>query len=82
MIFRCSWCINEVLPCNPDEGRRLDGTCNNLKYPNRGAPHTPQRRLLPAEYDKGTYIFILGKFTKYTYSNNETLLSEDFKVSI
>ncbi|XP_045446330.1 peroxidase-like [Melitaea cinxia] len=47
------WCINEVLPCNPFEGRRLDGTCNNLKYPNRGAPHTPQYRLLPAEYDKG-----------------------------
>ncbi|CAH2106939.1 unnamed protein product [Euphydryas editha] len=46
------WCVNEVLPCNPYEGRRLDGTCNNLKYPTRGAPHTPQYRLLPAEYDK------------------------------
>ncbi|CAH2248381.1 jg6193 [Pararge aegeria aegeria] len=46
------WCVNEVLPCNPLEGRRVDGSCNNLKYPNRGAPHTPMLRLLPPEYDK------------------------------
>ncbi|CAH0729037.1 unnamed protein product, partial [Brenthis ino] len=45
------WCINEVIPCNPYEGRRIDGSCNNLKYPNRGAAHTPNLRLLPPEYD-------------------------------
>ncbi|XP_032511293.2 peroxidase-like [Danaus plexippus] len=46
------WCVSEVLPCNPQETRRLDGTCNNLKHPNRGASHTPTYRLLPAHYDK------------------------------
>ncbi|XP_045764331.1 peroxidase-like [Maniola jurtina] len=46
------WCLNELLPCNPLEGRRVDGSCNNLKNPNRGSAHTPMLRLLPAEYDK------------------------------
>ncbi|XP_041976205.1 peroxidase-like [Aricia agestis] len=45
------WCLNEVAPCDPNEYRRLDGTCNNLRAPNRGAPHTPLVRLLAAEYD-------------------------------
>lgn len=51
--FKNRWCVSEVLPCNPQETRRLDGTCNNLKHPNRGASHTPTYRLLPAHYDKG-----------------------------
>ncbi|XP_023954693.2 peroxidase isoform X2 [Bicyclus anynana] len=46
------WCVNEVLPCNPYEGRRVDGSCNNLKYPNRGSAHTPILRLLPPKYGK------------------------------
>ncbi|CAH0729040.1 unnamed protein product, partial [Brenthis ino] len=45
------WCINEIIPCNPYEGRRFDGSCYNLKYPSRGAAHTPNLRLLPADYD-------------------------------
>ncbi|CAG9784806.1 unnamed protein product [Diatraea saccharalis] len=45
------WCVNEIEPCDPDEGRRVDGSCNNLKHPTRGATHTPFYRILPAEYD-------------------------------
>ncbi|CAB3242848.1 unnamed protein product [Arctia plantaginis] len=46
------WCVNEIEPCNPTEGRRVDGSCNNLKHPSRGATHTPFVRLLPAVFDK------------------------------
>ncbi|CAB3243525.1 unnamed protein product [Arctia plantaginis] len=46
------WCVNEIEPCNPTEGRRVDGSCNNLKHPTRGAMHTPFIRLLPATFDK------------------------------
>ncbi|KAJ8731722.1 hypothetical protein PYW08_014452 [Mythimna loreyi] len=45
------WCINDIEPCNPEEWRRLDGSCNNLRHPTRGATHTPQYRMLPADYD-------------------------------
>ncbi|XP_049866580.1 peroxidase-like [Pectinophora gossypiella] len=44
------WCAIEVADCNPKEGRRLDGTCNNLKHLTRGATHTPFYRVLPAVY--------------------------------
>ncbi|KAJ8733052.1 hypothetical protein PYW07_015651 [Mythimna separata] len=47
------WCINDIEPCNPEEWRRLDGSCNNLRQPTRGATHTPLYRMLPAAYDKG-----------------------------
>ncbi|XP_072949861.1 peroxidase-like [Epargyreus clarus] len=47
------WCTNEVEPCDPSEGRRIDGSCNNLKYPSVGAIHTPTYRLLPPVYDVG-----------------------------
>ncbi|CAG4966592.1 unnamed protein product [Parnassius apollo] len=46
------WCTNQIEPCDPEEGRRVDGSCNNLRYPQRGAIHTPTYRLLPAVYDK------------------------------
>ncbi|KAF9420421.1 hypothetical protein HW555_003343 [Spodoptera exigua] len=46
------WCVNEFEPCDPNEGRRVDGTCNNLRYPNRGASHTPFTRILPPAFDK------------------------------
>ncbi|KAJ8733048.1 hypothetical protein PYW07_015647 [Mythimna separata] len=46
------WCVNEIEPCDPLEGRRVDGSCNNLKYPSRGASHTPFTRILPPIYDK------------------------------
>ncbi|CAH0626860.1 unnamed protein product [Chrysodeixis includens] len=41
------WCVNEIEPCDPKEGRRIDGSCNNLKFPSRGATHTPFARVLP-----------------------------------
>ncbi|CAB3243533.1 unnamed protein product [Arctia plantaginis] len=46
------WCVNKIEPCDPAEGRRVDGSCNNLKHPSRGATHTPFRRLLPPVFDK------------------------------
>ncbi|KAI5643980.1 peroxidase domain-containing protein [Phthorimaea operculella] len=46
------YCTAKVEDCNPHEGRRLDGTCNNLKYVTRGAAHTPWYRVLPADYGK------------------------------
>ncbi|CAH2106935.1 unnamed protein product [Euphydryas editha] len=46
------WCVNEVLPCDPLERRRVDGSCNNLKHPSMGTIHSRPYRLLPAEYDK------------------------------
>ncbi|CAH0407945.1 unnamed protein product [Chilo suppressalis] len=45
------WCVNQIQPCDHNEGRRVDGSCNNLKHPTRGATHTPFYRLLPATYD-------------------------------
>ncbi|XP_038210327.1 peroxidase-like [Zerene cesonia] len=47
------WCTNEILPCSPLEGRRVDGSCNNLKYFTMGAPHTPFYRLLPPVFSEG-----------------------------
>ncbi|XP_049866581.1 peroxidase-like [Pectinophora gossypiella] len=46
------WCTNDIEPCNETEGRRIDGSCNNLKHPTRGAPHTPFYRVLPAIFDE------------------------------
>ncbi|XP_013178166.1 PREDICTED: peroxidase-like [Papilio xuthus] len=46
------WCINQIEPCVADEWRRVDGSCNNLHQPTRGASHTPTYRLLPAVYAK------------------------------
>ncbi|XP_004925926.1 peroxidase [Bombyx mori] len=46
------WCVGEFEPCDPNEGRRVDGSCNNLQHPTRGASHTPFVRVLPAVYDK------------------------------
>ncbi|KAJ0179666.1 hypothetical protein K1T71_004257 [Dendrolimus kikuchii] len=47
------WCVNEIEPCDPDEFRRVDGSCNNLENPTRGAAHTPFVRVLPPIYSEG-----------------------------
>ncbi|CAK1552790.1 unnamed protein product [Leptosia nina] len=47
------WCTVEVLPCDPREGRRIDGSCNNLKYFTIGSNRTPTYRMLPASYSEG-----------------------------
>ncbi|XP_037300475.1 peroxidase-like [Manduca sexta] len=44
------WCAIEIADCNPHEPRRMDGSCNNLKYPSRGAQLTPYSRMLPPQY--------------------------------
>ncbi|XP_013135595.1 PREDICTED: peroxidase-like isoform X1 [Papilio polytes] len=46
------WCINEIEPCVAEEWRRVDGSCNNLREPARGATHTPTYRILPPVYAK------------------------------
>lgn len=46
------WCVKEVEPCDPHEGRRIDGTCNNLHHLIRGSQHTPFVRVLPPVFDK------------------------------
>ncbi|KAI5643979.1 peroxidase domain-containing protein [Phthorimaea operculella] len=46
------YCTAQIEDCHPHEGRRLDGSCNNLKYFTRGAAHTPFYRVLPAAYGK------------------------------
>ncbi|CAK1604590.1 unnamed protein product [Parnassius mnemosyne] len=46
------WCTTQIEPCDPEEGRRVDGSCNNLRYVTRGASHTPTYRVLPAVYNK------------------------------
>ncbi|XP_026739290.1 peroxidase-like [Trichoplusia ni] len=49
-------CTVAVKPCNKNEGRRVDGTCTNPKYPSRGAEKTPLPRLLPAHYGPGNTL--------------------------
>ncbi|CAG9115921.1 unnamed protein product [Plutella xylostella] len=44
------YCTNIVRPCVPSEGRRVDGSCNNLRHASRGAQYTPFYRLLPAVF--------------------------------
>ncbi|CAH0700225.1 unnamed protein product [Spodoptera exigua] len=46
------WCMIDIEPCDPNEWRRLDGSCNNLRNPARGAIHTPVSRILPPSYDE------------------------------
>ncbi|KAJ8731720.1 hypothetical protein PYW08_014450 [Mythimna loreyi] len=43
-------CTVDVKPCDPEEWQRVDGSCNNLKYPSRGAFRTPTIRLLPLDF--------------------------------
>ncbi|XP_072936800.1 uncharacterized protein [Epargyreus clarus] len=49
-------CTVPVRPCRKDEGRRVDGTCTNPKYPSRGATLTPFPRLLPAQFGIGNTL--------------------------
>ncbi|KAI5635960.1 peroxidase domain-containing protein [Phthorimaea operculella] len=49
-------CTIEVEPCKEDEGRRLDGTCANPKYPSRGATGTPLLRMLPPNFGLGNTL--------------------------
>ncbi|XP_026740152.1 peroxidase-like, partial [Trichoplusia ni] len=40
-------CTVNIKPCDPEEWKRLDGSCNNLEYPSVGTHRTPTTRLLP-----------------------------------
>ncbi|KAJ8731725.1 hypothetical protein PYW08_014455 [Mythimna loreyi] len=64
------WCVNEIEPCDPLEGRRVDGSCNNLEKPSRGASHTPFIRLLPPYFD---YPFKNFEHTKAASGNSMPL---------
>ncbi|KAJ8718932.1 hypothetical protein PYW07_016488 [Mythimna separata] len=43
-------CSIDIKPCTPHEGSRIDGTCNNYKYPTRGSAQGPYLRLLKPDY--------------------------------
>lgn len=58
--------MNEIEPCDPNEGRRIDGSCNNLEHPTRGASNTPVFNVLPT-------IFINGMFGNVTYTYNQSI---------
>ncbi|PZC78259.1 hypothetical protein B5X24_HaOG202331 [Helicoverpa armigera] len=45
-------CTILVEACNSTEGRRIDGTCNNLNHPSYGGTRTPYYRILSASYYK------------------------------
>ncbi|KOB61732.1 Oxidase/peroxidase [Operophtera brumata] len=47
------WCAIEVAKCDPHEPRRMDLSCNSLRYPTRGAYLTPYSRILPADFNGG-----------------------------
>ncbi|PZC76461.1 hypothetical protein B5X24_HaOG204523 [Helicoverpa armigera] len=49
-------CTVRVQPCDEHEGRRIDGTCVNPKYPSRGASPTPLLRLRPAKFGLGNSL--------------------------
>ncbi|CAH0673901.1 unnamed protein product [Spodoptera exigua] len=49
-------CSIEVKPCTPHEGSRVDGTCNNYKYPTRGSAKGPYLRLLKPDYANDRHI--------------------------
>ncbi|KAJ8735971.1 hypothetical protein PYW08_006627 [Mythimna loreyi] len=51
-----SLCIIPVLPCSKEEGRRVDGTCTNPKYPSRGAGMSPLPRMLHAQFGAGNSL--------------------------
>lgn len=38
--------------------RSIDGTCNNIHHPQRGATSSPFRRLLPASYADGINVLV------------------------
>ncbi|XP_026740014.1 peroxidase-like isoform X2 [Trichoplusia ni] len=40
-------CTVNIKPCDKNEWKRLDGSCNNLKYPSVGTQRTPTTRILP-----------------------------------
>ncbi|CAH0626857.1 unnamed protein product [Chrysodeixis includens] len=46
-------CTLEVAPCDPNEWRRLDGSCNNLKQPAKGTYFVPMIRLMEPHYHNG-----------------------------
>ncbi|XP_075976144.1 salivary peroxidase/catechol oxidase-like [Anticarsia gemmatalis] len=43
-------CTIMIKPCTPHEGSRVDGTCNNYKYPTKGSARGPYLRLLTPDY--------------------------------
>ncbi|KAG6457889.1 peroxidase [Manduca sexta] len=46
-------CTIAFEPCDENEWRRIDGSCNNLDYPSHGTFYTPEIRMLPANYSEG-----------------------------
>ncbi|XP_068627010.1 peroxidase-like [Battus philenor] len=45
-------CTIDIKACTPYEGSRVDGTCNNFKFPSLGSAGGPYARLLNPDYGK------------------------------
>lgn len=56
ILFTTSPCTIKVEPCQKEEGRRIDGTCTNPKYPSRGGSPTPLLRMRPAKFGLGKIL--------------------------
>lgn len=48
-------CLAPPAPCTNSKYRTLDGSCNNLKYPQWGAANTRYGRLVAPRYADGGY---------------------------
>lgn len=57
MFFSHRICTVNIQPCDPEEWKRLDGSCNNLEYPSVGTHRTPTTRLLPPILNPSMYLF-------------------------
>ncbi|XP_060805031.1 peroxidase-like [Amyelois transitella] len=56
LLNATSPCMISVQPCKKHEGRRVDGTCVNPKYPSRNGSPTPFLRMLPAKFGAGNTL--------------------------
>ncbi|XP_013187999.2 peroxidase-like [Amyelois transitella] len=56
LLNATSPCMISVQPCKKHEGRRVDGTCVNPKYPSRNGSPTPLLRMLPAKFGLGNTL--------------------------
>ncbi|CAH0392630.1 unnamed protein product [Bemisia tabaci] len=76
----CPTVVNTTrLYCTPTRYRRLDGACNNIRYPLRGAALLPFKRLLPAQYADGISEPRKGHIEKFSLPNARTVSAQVHK---
>ncbi|XP_052748509.1 peroxidase-like [Galleria mellonella] len=71
-------CSINIKSCTPHEGSRIDGTCNNYKYPSTGSARGPYLRLFKPDYTANNTIRkdINGKPLPSARKIRTTLLSK------